>query len=88
VQAVLAQGTPRIMPWPHALLFASDATLVGIGATALLALAGAASLAERRRAARKQLDAVGWMPWTGLFLACALCGVALLTLAVQGWIAG
>ncbi len=88
MHAVPAQGTAWIMRWPHALLFASNATLTALGAALLLALAGAASLAERRRSARKQLDAVGWMPWNALFLTCALCGVALLTMAVQGWLAG
>ena len=73
------------MRWPDFLLFASDATLAALWGGALLALAALALLAERRRARRTRVDAVGCMPWTALFIASAVSGVALLTLAVQGW---
>jgi hypothetical protein len=33
------------------------------GCVAMLVLAGVSNLAERRRARRKNLDAVGFMPW-------------------------
>lgn len=73
------------MPIAHFLLFASDATLAAIGGAALLALALLAALAERRRSRRKAINAVGWAPWTAIFLGCFFGGVALLVLAVKGW---
>jgi len=56
-----------------------------------LAAAATAAIAwcgDRRRAHRKDPDAVGFMPWTlvfflALFLACALLG-----LAARAWLAG
>lgn len=76
------------MAWPDFLLFASDATFAAIAGAALLGLAAIALVAERRRARRSRIDAVGCMPWTALFIACAVSGTALLTLAVQGWARG
>lgn len=73
------------MRWPDFILFASDATLAALAGAMLLAMALLALTADWRRAKRKRVDAVGCMPWTALFLACAVSGVALLTLAVQGW---
>ena len=73
------------MTWPRFILFASDATLIALWAAGLLATAAFALFAEWRRARRPRVDAVGWMPWTALFLGCALAGLALLTLAIQGW---
>ncbi|CAA9500056.1 MAG: hypothetical protein AVDCRST_MAG39-1307 [uncultured Sphingomonadaceae bacterium] len=52
------------------------------GAAALLT--ALASLAERRRAARADLDRVGWVPWRGLsFLGFAVAVLAL-AFAVRG----
>lgn len=76
------------MHMPASLLFASDATLAGLIGGALLALALVALLAERLRARRRRIDAVGWVPWTAVFLFCAFAGVAAVTLAVKGWLAG
>ena len=70
---------------PHALVFASDATLIGITGAGLLLIALAALLAERRRARRARIDAVGCMPWTGVFFVAFFAGVLLLALAVKGW---
>ena len=73
---------------PDFLLFASDATLLGLWGGALLLLALVALLADRRRARRKRIDAVGWMPWTPVFLTGFFIGIGLLTVAVKGWLAG
>lgn len=71
------------MDWPGLLPFASDATLVALAGVALLLLAGIATCAEWRRSRRQELDAVGCMPWTALFVACAVGGIALLTAALH-----
>ena len=76
------------MPEPDFLLFASDATLVGLAGGALLLLALAAFAGERRRMRRKHIDAVGWVPWTTLFFVTFFCGVILLAVAAAGWIRG
>ena len=76
------------MEMPDFIRFASDATLAALWGGAFLLLAVTALLAERLRARRRKIDAVGWVPWTALFLVGALCAVALLTLAVRGWLTG
>ncbi len=73
---------------PRFLLFASDATLVGIVGLALLLIAAGALVADRRRLRRRQIDAVGWVPWTPVFLVTAFAGVTLMALAVKGWLGG
>lgn len=70
------------------LLFASDATLVGLGGGALLLVALVAFVGERRRSKRKQIDAVGCMPWTTLFVLAFFCGIILLAVAASGWVRG
>jgi len=76
------------MSEPDFLLFASDATLVGLAAGAFLLVALGAFAGERRRMRRKHIDAVGWVPWTTLFFVAFFCGVCLLAAAVMGWIRG
>ncbi len=80
----------RAMHVPSFLLFASDATITGLLGGVLLTLALVALVAERLRDRRRRrhIDAVGWVPWTAVFLACAFIGSGLLTLAVKGWLAG
>jgi hypothetical protein len=43
---------------------------------------------ERRRMKRASIERVGWMPWTGLFLTCAVVGGGLLAVAVPGIVQG
>ena len=74
------------MRLPDWILFASDATLVGLAAGAMLLLEAFALLAETRRNRRKVIDRVGCMPWTLVFLACAVTGAGLLIVAVKGWL--
>ena len=76
------------MKEPDFLLFASDATLLGIAGAALLLIALAAMFGERRRLRRKAIDAVGWMPWTTVSVACFFVGTILLAMAGSGWLGG
>lgn len=76
---------------PTWLLFASDAKLVALWAAALLSAAIAALAMERRRHRRDRLgapDRVGWVPWTGVFLICAVAGAGLLAAALPGLFSG
>lgn len=59
----------------------SDASYPLIGGLLALVIALAAWIGDRRRARRKDPDAVGFMPWTSvsffsLFAACVLLGFA------------
>lgn len=65
------------------LAFASDAKLLLAAGLACWLLAGVALIAERRRHARTNLDQVGWVPWTGVFLAMTLCGVMFVLLGAK-----
>jgi hypothetical protein len=69
------------MPLPDALVFASPAKIAGACGIVFLALAGIANFAERRRIRRARIDRIGWMPWTGIFLTCAVIGASLLAFA-------
>ena len=73
---------------PDFLLFASDATLIGIAGGLLLLVAAVAFVAERRRMRRNRIDAVGCMPWTTLSFLAFFPAVVLLSLAAKGWLAG
>jgi hypothetical protein len=73
---------------PAFLLFASDATLVGLTGGALLVVAAVALLGERRRLRRKHIDAVGWMPWTTVSVLATFAGLSLLAMAAMGWLRG
>ncbi len=70
------------------LRFASDATLFAIWGGALLFIALIAFWAEARRVKRRQIDRVGWMPWTKIFFVCALVGLTLLGMGITGWASG
>ena len=70
---------------PDFLLFASEADLMAMAGAGFLLLAGLAALADRLRARRQrteQLDRVGWVPWTGIFLASAIIGGGLIALSL------
>lgn len=60
-------------------------SLAGGLAAAMLALA--AWLGDHRRARRKNPDAVGFMPWTTVFLLALLAACVLLGLAGREWLA-
>ncbi|GAA0282024.1 hypothetical protein GCM10009127_24200 [Alteraurantiacibacter aestuarii] len=76
------------MHLPEFILFASDATIVGLWGGLFLLIAVLALAGDWLRARRKDVDRVGCMPWTPIFLACAMIGVGLMVVAVKGWIAG
>jgi hypothetical protein len=54
------------------------------GLAAIVALL--ATLAERRRSRRRELDAVGCVPWTPVFFAAFLLACVALGLAVRAWL--
>lgn len=58
-------------------------------AGAIAALVAAFSwVGDRRRAKRKNLNRVGFMPWTGIFFIALLVALVLLGLAGRAWLAG
>lgn len=72
---------------PAWLLFASDAVIVALWGAGFIAAAMLALVMERRRHRRDRIgapDRVGWVPWTGVFLFCAVAGAGLLAAAVPG----
>jgi Na+/glutamate symporter len=73
---------------PDELVFASDAEMAAIVGAGFLILAGITNLAERRRVRRERIDRVGWVPWTGLFLVCAVIGLTLVGLGALGLLKG
>lgn len=73
---------------PDFLLFASDATWLGIAGLALVLLSLIAWFGERRRRQRQAIDAVGCMPWTTLSVLTVFAGALLLVMAALGWIRG
>lgn len=70
------------MAEPDFLLFASDAELAAFWGGVFLLIALSCMLMERRRSRRREINRVGWMPWTGLFLVFAVFGGGLLALSV------
>lgn len=70
------------MAEPDFLLFASDAELAAFWGGLFLLIALICMVMERRRSRRREINRVGWMPWTGLFLVFAVLGGGLLALSV------
>jgi uncharacterized SAM-binding protein YcdF (DUF218 family) len=67
------------------ILLLSDAAILALVGAAVLVFAGMFALMDWRRSRQRSIDRlerVGWMPWTGLFLMCAIVGVMLLALAL------
>lgn len=64
--------------------------VVTLGSAGLVAatVALVAWLGDRRRMRRVQPDAVGFMPWTGVFFFALLAACVLLGLAAREWLAG
>ena len=76
------------MKEPDFLLFASDADILALWGVACLVVAGLCSLMERRRLKRAQINRVGWVPWTGLFVTFAVLGGGMLAIAVPAMLKG
>jgi hypothetical protein len=72
----------------HDLLFASDAALLGVAGLACMLLSALAWLGQVRRQRRRDLDAVGVVPWTNLSLLFFAIGALALLLAGIGLLKG
>lgn len=70
------------------LTFANQAEIMALWGAVFLLLAILAFAGEYLRMRRARIDRVGWMPWTQIFLGCAVIGGGLLALAVPGLMAG
>jgi len=71
-------------------LLSDAAQLAWLGAACWL-VAVFASLMERRRARERdltKLEAVGWMPWTTLFVLAAMLGAGLLAMSLPAVMRG
>lgn len=73
---------------PAFLLFASDATILALVAMAVLALSVLAFWRDRRRRQRREIDAVGLLPWRDIAALTCFAGLVMLAMAVMGWIRG
>lgn len=70
------------------LTFASDAEIAAIWACGFLLLAVIALVAERRQGKRSQIEKVGWVPWTEVFLGCLMIAGGIGIMAIKGLVAG
>lgn len=73
------------------LTFASEGTLVALWGAGFLLLALIAMIGDRRRTRRERvgrLDKVGWVPWTGVFIASAIIGGGLLAFSLPKVLGG
>ena len=59
--------------------------LVGASGAALVALS---YWADRRRVRRTVPDAVGWMPWTGIYFTALLVACVAVGIAARAWFRG
>ena len=57
--------------------------LTGLAATVLVVVS---MVADRRRIRRSNPDAVGFMPWTGIYFVALLVACVTLGLAAKGWV--
>ena len=73
------------MDFLHDLMFASDAVLLALTGAACWVFAALCLMMDRVRSARRsveRLERVGWVPWTGLFLASAIVGGGCLAMSL------
>ena len=69
----------------HQLIFASDALRLAIAGAMCWLLAGLCLLLEQLRVRGRKverLEKVGWVPWTGLFMALAIIGGGCLAMSL------
>jgi len=71
---------------PGWLLFASDSAVMALWGAGFLVAAVIALAMDRRRHKRDRLgapDRVGWVPWTSVFMLCAVLGGGLLAASLH-----
>jgi hypothetical protein len=64
----------------------SEAAQLAVVGGLFWVFAGIAAVMERRRGKRRdvgRLEQVGWMPWTGLFMAAAMIGGGCVVMALR-----
>ena len=76
------------MDFERFITFASEAELVGLWGLGFIVTALVALFAEKHRNKHARLDRIGWVPWTAIFMVCAMIGGGLIALAAKGIIAG
>jgi hypothetical protein len=59
-------------------------SMLWIGAAGSLAIAGVATVCERRRQRRADLDRVGWMPWPLILVLSLLAAAVCAAFALKG----
>ncbi len=73
------------MDWIGQLALLTDAAQLALAGGLLWLLAGFAAMMERRRIKGRdvaRLEAVGWVPWTGLFVFAAILGGGCLAMSL------
>lgn len=75
------------MDFVRGFVFASDAAVLTAWGAGFILLALMALFMDRRRLKRREINRVGWVPWTPIFLACAVIGGGILAVSVPGLIA-
>ncbi len=66
-------------------MLASDAERMAVAGAAFWVVGGLCALMEWRRGRSRsveRLERVGWVPWTGIFLMCAMIGGGCLALSL------
>ncbi|MEO9463476.1 MAG: hypothetical protein ABJ242_12170 [Marinomonas sp.] len=77
-----------MMDVTKSLIFATEAEMVALSGAGFLLLAGVALLADKLRSKRKDINRVGFMPWTAIFMGSMIIGGGLLALALPRVIGG
>ena len=76
------------MHLPDWIRFASDATLYGLWGGVLLSTSAFCAWRDHRRRKRNDIDVVGIMPWRDIGAMTGFAGLALMSFAAVGWLAG
>lgn len=63
------------------------AQFLTVASVSAVILAAIAWVQDSRRTHRKNLDRVGFMPWTGIFFVALFAAVVLIALTAKQWVA-